>query len=256
MKLFIIEDEAAATRQLKRLCEKYLPEFEIAGAVKSVREAISWLSVNPMPEIIFMDVELTDGQSFDILKEVDISSFVIFTTAYDQFAIKAFDLNSLAYLLKPINEDHFKKASKKLRGQLSTLTVPTNWQALLNTLPQNTSTDYKERFLIKHGSKLISLSESQIAYFHREDNVVIVYTKDGNKFNISYSLDELEQLLDPKTFFRVNRSCLARINAISQIHDYFNSKLKLKLTPETPKDVIVSKEKSSVFKNWLDGNLS
>lgn len=255
MNLFIIEDEAAATRQLKRLCEKYLPEFEIAGAVKSVREAISWLSVNPIPEVIFMDVELTDGQSFDILKEVDIKSFVIFTTAYDQFAIKAFDLNSLAYLLKPINEDHFKKAIKKLREQLSTSVVPTNWQALLSALPQPTVNDYKERFLVKHGSKLISLSESQIAYFHREDNVVIVYTKDGSKFNISHSLDELEQLLDPKYFFRINRSFLARINAISQIHDYFNSKLKLKLSPTAATDVIVSKEKSSVFKKWLDGTM-
>jgi two-component system, LytTR family, response regulator len=255
MRLFIIEDEAAASRQLKRLCEKYLPEFEIAGAVQSVREAISWLSVNPTPEVIFMDVELTDGQSFDILKEVDVSSFVIFTTAYDQFAIKAFDLNSLAYLLKPINEDHFKKAIKKLRGQLSTSTVTNNWQSLLNTLPVSTTTDYKERFLIRHGSKLISLAENQIAYFHREDSVVLVYTSDGSKFNVSNSLEELEQLLDPKIFFRINRSFLARISAISEINDYFNSKLKLKLSPPVPKDVIVSKEKSSVFKKWLDGNL-
>lgn len=255
MNLFIIEDEAAATRQLKRLCEKYLPEFEIAGAVKSVREAISWLSIHPTPEVIFMDVELTDGQSFDILMEIDIKSFVIFTTAYDQFAIKAFDLNSLAYLLKPINEDHFKKAIKKLREQLSTSVAPTNWQTLLSTLPQPTVTNYKERFLVKHGAKLISLSESQIAYFHREDNVVIVYTKDGSKFNMSHSLDELEHLLDPTYFFRINRSFLTRINAISQIHDYFNSKLKLTLSPSAATDVIVSKEKSSVFKKWLDGNI-
>ena len=138
---------------------------------------------------------------------------------------------------------------------MSSSTVPNNWQALLNALPQNTVTDYKERFLIKQGTKLISLSESQIAYFHREDNVVIVYTSDGSKFNVSYSLEELEQLLDPKYFFRINRSFLARINSISEIHDYFNSKLKLKLSPSAPKDVIVSKEKSSIFKKWLDGNL-
>lgn len=254
MKLFIIEDETAATRQLQRLCERYLPDFEIAGAVQSVREAISWLSSNPNPEVIFMDVELTDGQSFDILKEVDISSFVIFTTAYDQFAIKAFELNSLAYLLKPINEDHFKKAIKKLRGQLSSSTEQNNWQSLLNALPIEVKTDYKERFLIRHGSKLVSLAEKQIAYFHREDSVVVVYTSDGSKFNVSYSLEELEQLLDPKLFFRLNRSLLARISAISEINDYFNSKLKLKLSPPAPKDVIVSKEKSSVFKKWLDGN--
>ena len=255
MKLLIIEDEAAAFRQLHRLCEKYLPEFTISGPVQSVRESVDWLSTNPSPDVIFMDVELTDGQCFDIITEVDIDSFVIFTTAYDQFAIKAFDLNSLASLLKPMNEDHFKKAIKKLREQLSTSVVPTNWQALFSALPQSTVTNYKERFLVKHGSKLISLSESQIAYFHREDNVVIVYTKDGSKFNISNSLDELEQLLDPKYFFRLNRSYLARINAIAQIHDYFNSKLKLKLSPSAATDVIVSKEKSSVFKNWLDGNL-
>lgn len=253
MRLFIIEDEAAASRQLKRLCEKYLPEFEIAGAVQSVREAVSWLSVNPSPEVIFMDVELTDGQSFDILREVDINSFVIFTTAYDQFAIRAFDLNSLAYLLKPISEDHFKKAVKKLRGQLSSSTNPGNWQNILSALSQNANTDYKERFLIRHGSKLISLSENQIAYFHREEGVVLVYTSDGSKFNISHSLEELEQLLDPKSFFRINRSFIARIDAISQIHDYFNSKLKLKLSPPAPVDVIVSKEKSPLFKKWLDG---
>lgn len=255
MKLFIIEDEAAASRQLIRLCEKYLPDFEIAGTVKSVREAVSWLSVHPSPEVIFMDVELTDGQSFDILREVDVNSFVIFTTAYDQFAIRAFDLNSLAYLLKPISEDHFKKAVKKLRGQLSSSTIPNNWQTLLNAIPQVAPIDYKERFLIRHGSKLISLSESQIAYFHREDNVVIVYTSDGSKFNVSYSLEELEQLLNPKLFFRLNRSFLARISVISEIHDYFNSKLKLKLSPAAPADVIVSKEKSTIFKKWLDGNL-
>lgn len=254
MKLLIIEDEAAASRQLKRLCGKYLPEFEIAGAVQSVREAISWLSSNPSPEIIFMDVELTDGQCFDILSEIHINSFVIFTTAYDQFAIKAFDLNSLAYLLKPINEDHFKKAVKKLRGQLSSSIKPDNWQNLLNTLPKNAKTDYKDRFLVRFGSKLVSISENQIAYFHREDHLVVVYTLSGSKFNVSYSLDELEQLLHPKFFFRINRSFLVRINAISQIHDYFHSKLKLKLSPSTPNDVIISKEKSSYFKKWLDGN--
>ena len=253
MRLLIIEDEAAASRQLKRLCMKYLPDFDVAGAVQSVREAVSWLSVNPSPEVIFMDVELTDGQCFDILKEVEISSFVIFTTAYDQFAIRAFDLNSLAYLLKPINEDHFRKAIKKLRGQLSSANIPDNWQSLLNALPQNTKTDYKERFLIRQGSKLFSLSESQIAYFHREDNVVLVYTADGSKFTVSYSLEELEQLLEPKYFFRINRSFLARITAISQIHDYFNSKLKIELSPPAPTAVIVSKEKSTSFKQWLDG---
>lgn len=256
MRLLIIEDEAAAQRQLKRLCDKYLPDFEVAGVVQSVREAVSWLSVYPSPELIFMDVELTDGQSFDILREVDISSLVIFTTAYDQFAIKAFDLNSIAYLLKPINEDHFKKAIKKLRGQLKSPTVDYNWQAFLEALPAKAKSDYKERFLVKRGTKLISLAESQIAYFHREDGVVILHTLDGSRFNVSHSLEELEQMLDPKFFFRLNRSFIGRINAISEIHAYFNSKLKLVLTPTPETDVMVSKDKASVFKSWLDGNVS
>ena len=254
MRLLIIEDEAAAYRQLKRLCEKYLPEFEISGYCQSVREAVDWLLSNTSPEVIFMDVELTDGQCFDILREVDIDSFVIFTTAYDQFAIKAFELNSIAYLLKPIGEDHFMSAIKKLRVQISSSLRRDDLQSLINSLSINSKQDYKERYLIRLGSKRLSLEVEQIAYFHREDNVVLVHTLDGSKFNLSYSLEELESLLNPKLFFRLNRSFLAQINAIAAIHDYFNSKLKLELIPPAPSEVIVSKEKSGRFKAWLDGN--
>lgn len=254
MRLLIIEDEAAAYRQLRRLCEKYLQEFEISGQVQSVREAVNWLSSNPSPDVIFMDVELTDGQCFDILTEVEIDSFVIFTTAYDQFAIRAFDLNSLAYLLKPVDEDHFKNAIKKLRGQLSSSLKRDDWQGLLNSISVNSKEEHKERFLIRHGSKLISLSIDQIAYFQRDDSIVLVHTSDGSKYSVSYSLEELEKMLDPKVFFRLNRSFLARINSITAIHDYFNSKLKLELSPSSSTEVIVSKEKSGRFKLWLDGS--
>ena len=254
MRLLIIEDEAAAFRQLQRMCEEYLPEFEISGPIQSVRGAVDWLSSNPSPDVIFMDVELTDGQCFDILTEVDIDSFVIFTTAYDQFAIRAFDLNSLAYLLQPIDEDHFKNAIKKLREQLSSSFKRDDWQNLLNSITVNSKEKFKERFLIRHGSKLISLSVDQIAYFHRDDSIVLVHTSDGSKYSVSYSLEELEKMLDPKIFFRLNRSFIARINSIAAIHDYFNSKLKLELSPSISTEVIVSKEKSGRFKLWLDGS--
>lgn len=254
MRLLIIEDEAAAYRQLQRLCEKYLQEFEISGPVQSVREAVNWLSSNPSPDVIFMDVELTDGQCFDILTEVEIDSFVIFTTAYDQYAIRAFDLNSLAYLLKPVDEDHFKNAIKKLRGQLSSSLKRDDWQGLLNSISINSKEEHKERFLIRHGSKLISLSVDQIAYFQRDESIVLVHTSDGSKYSVSYSLEELEKLLDPKLFFRLNRSLLASINSITAIHDYFNSKLKLELSPLSSTEVIVSKEKAGRFKLWLDGS--
>jgi two-component system response regulator LytT len=252
MNVLIVEDEAPASRRLQQLIKETDSSLHIMSTVDSIDLAVKWLNSNPAPDIIFMDIQLADGLSFEIFNRANITSPVIFTTAYDEYALKAFKVNSIDYLLKPIEKEDLFRSIEKLKSLkkqfISKGSIPI--QSLLETLKLNKN--YKSRFLVKIGEKLVSISIDSIAYFISEDKLTFLVTNDNKKYPLDYSLDELDTMLDPKFFFRLNRQCLTKINSIQSIHNYFNGKLKLFLTPPTAKEMIVSREKSSHFKQWLE----
>lgn len=249
----IIEDEAPAARRLQSLLQEVAPQWQIMEVIDNIEDTVGWLKSHQMPQLIFMDIQLADGLSFSIFEQVTIKTPIIFTTAYDEYAIKAFQVNSIDYLLKPIDKDKLQKSIKKFEElhQKQELTTP-NIEQLLHFL-QDKSQDYKNRFLVKMGERLIPIEQQEIAYFMAEDKIVLLVTHQNKKFAIDYTLDRLENLLNPTYFFRLNRKFFVRFDAIQQIHSYFNGKLKIDILPNPNTDVVVSRDKSSSFKDWLDG---
>lgn len=251
MKALIIEDEPHARIELKRLLIKVAPEITIAAEVDSVAEALKFLrSAHPF-DLVFADIQLSDGLSFDIFSEIEVSQPVIFTTAYNEFAIKAFELNSIDYLLKPIEETHLQRAIAKLdrlqnQGHSLALTAAKLKEILLN------KQEYKSRFVIKTGDQFKYISTSDIAYFMAEDGVVYAIDKQGTRLLIDYKMEVLEQLLNPTEFFRINRGCIVHIQAIQKVHKYFNSRLSIDLLPKMAEPVLVSRLKVDEFLKWMD----
>ena len=255
MKVLIIEDEAPSARRLRKLIEEYDQEIEVLDVTDSIESSVNWLTTHEAPEIIFSDIQLADGLSFEIFNRIKINTPVIFTTAFDEYSIRAFKVNSIDYLLKPIEkEDLFNSLEKykTLKKQLGSTasSAPDITSLLEQLLPVS---NYKNRFLVKLGEKLLSLTTDQIAYFHSEEKLTLLVTKENRKYPIDYSLDDLEKILQPNSFFRINRQFIANIEAINSTHSYFNGKLKLFLTPDSGKETIVSRDKASEFKDWLDG---
>jgi DNA-binding LytR/AlgR family response regulator len=251
MRILIIEDEIPAAKQLKKLLVQALPEIEILDVLDSVERAVSWLVAPPiLPEIIFMDIQLADGLSFDIFNQVHIKSPVIFTTAFDQYTLKAFKVNSIDYLLKPIDPEALNAALQKHQA----FYLPPedyNYAHLLKAIQQQTP-KYKQRFLIKTGQELRFINTSDIHYFHSEEGIVFAQLVSKFRYNIDFTLDQLEELLDPASFFRINRKLIVCLKSIQKIHTYFNSRLKLDLRPLPNFEVIVSRDRVPGFKLWLD----
>lgn len=255
MKVLIIEDEAPAFRRLQKLIQEINPQVEIVEVLDSVKEAIKWFNTYTQPDLIFMDIQLADGLSFEIFEEVKVNKPVIFTTAYDEYTLKAFKVNSIDYLLKPLNKNDLAHSLQKFEEMQQLFGTPKaqEFQQLLASFKQNTmSVEYKSRFLIKTTDRLISLLEHEIAYFYTESGLVYVRTNKEKRYPLDYTLDDLEKLLDPKYFFRLNRQFITRLQAIHEIHKYFNGKLLVKLQPSYTEEVVVSREKASLFKRWLD----
>ncbi len=252
MNIAIIEDEIPALNRIKKLIAEVAPHSKIVFTADSIAAAVSRFEKYPTIDLALFDIELADGQSFEIFKQTTITCPIIFTTAYDEFALKAFKLNSIDYLLKPIDKEELQQAITKFNIlQNHQADYTDKLQHLFeNFVPQQAS--YKSRFLIKNGNKLISLSVDDIAYFHASEKVVYVYTNTQQKYIIDYSLDELTKLLSPQSFFQLNRQFIANVQSIKSIHSYFNGKLKVELQPNTDEEVIVSREKASEFKQWLD----
>lgn len=251
MKILIIEDEQPAAKRLTQLIKKSLPDSEMVGSLDSVESAVQWLKSKAAPDLIFMDIQLADGLSFNIFQQVEVQSPVIFTTAYDQYTLKAFKVNSVDYLLKPIDPEEFRRAIEKYQRffQQQKSYDASSIQQLLESLQKK---DYKERFLVKVGQQITYLPTKEVAYFYSEDGLVQARHASGKKYFVDYSLDHLEGLLDPKDYFRISRKVVVRIEAIAKINTWFNSRLKLELTPKTDFDVIVSRERVGDFKRWLD----
>lgn len=248
-KVLIIEDELPAREHLARLLKAIQPNLEILDQLDSVQAAIAWLG-QYRADLIFLDIHLSDGNSFTIFEKMVIHTPIIFTTAYDEYAIKAFKVNSIDYLLKPIDEDDLRQSLDKFQT-LTTELPRTNLEALIKTLAHPPKT-YQERFMVHRGERLLSVLTDQIAYFEGEDRYVYLVKKDGIRYIVPYRLSDLEALLDPRQFFRLNRSFIARFDAIQTMVNVSKSRIKVELTPKATREIIVSSEYSQQFKQWLN----
>lgn len=253
MKVLIVEDEQLTAEGLSDLLNKIDSTIVVAGYCQSVKETIHWIKNNEEPDLIFLDIHLADGLSFDIFKNTEVKVPIIFTTAYDKYAIKAFKVNSIDYLLKPIEKKELKQSLDKFKKlQTDQVKINTEDIALIQETINILQKKYKTRFMVKSRDQLKSLKSEEIAYFIVEDGVVLLITKDKLKFHINYSLDQLETILDPLLFFRINRKLIININQIEKVNSYFNNRLKLAISPDPSVEVIVSRERVQAFKDWLD----
>lgn len=254
MNVLIVEDEELAVRKLTKLLVEIDPELRVVSTAPSIRTAVSYLQGKPTIDLIFMDIELADGQSFEIFQQVTVPAPVIFTTSYDEYAIKAFKVNSIDYLLKPIKRVDLAASLQKygqLNRQSEVPAVPAI-DALVQQLRQHIQpTEYRRRFLVRHLSQWLPIETKDIAFFHSEEGVTLFRTMTGQKFSLDYTLDELEAMLEPTVFFRANRQFLVSVVSVQQIHPYFNNKLKLTLRPAPGEDVLVSRERATDFKKWM-----
>ena len=253
MEVLIIEDEILAVERLEAMLKRYDPDIKVLDSVDSVEEAEKWFLKNKAPDLVLMDIHLSDGLSFEIFKKVKFDSTVIFTTAYDQYAIKAFRVNSIDYLLKPISFTELSDAIEKLKSTFYKRAFY-KYEDLVEITRslQYLKKDFKSRFLVKYGDHLLYKSIEETAYFFAEGKYVYLVEQDRKKFLIDYTLEELEGLLDPVVFFRVNRKYLIKINAIKDIRIKSHGRLCLFLQPGTEEEVIISREKASDFKSWID----
>ncbi len=250
MKILILEDEPLAAKRIEALVKSLEPTAEILGKLESVRSAVKWLNEHPQPDVILMDIQLADGLSFEIFQQADVSAPIIFTTAYDEYAIRAFKVNSVDYLLKPVEKDELEAALEKLKAQKGATSHTQIGKALDALLSQKT--DWKTRFLLKAGARFDIVETGDVAYLYAEDKVVFLVTKEQKKYYVDETLDELEQKLNPALFFRINRKYLAQLSSIERIEPHFNGRLKIKLRHREDDDIYVSREKAEVFKKWLD----
>ena len=251
MKVLIIEDEKPAARRLNRMLEKQ--KVEVCMMLHSVAEAKEWFLTNEHPDLIFLDIQLSDGLSFEIFEEIEIKSAVIFTTAYDQYALEAFKLNSIDYLLKPIDEDDLVVAINKYKSfrpkdDTSVISFD-DVKRLFNKEPEKI---YKSRFTVKIGQHLKMITVAEIECFYSEDKATYAYTASGRSYLLETTLEQLEDQLQPNEFFRISRKFFVNINAIKDIIAYTNSRLKIQLNKYVDYELIVSRERVKEFKNWLD----
>jgi len=251
MRAIIIEDESLAADRLQNLISEVDPTIEILTQLKSTESTIEWLRQNGDPDLIFCDIELLDGQCFEIFQQVKVKCPIIFTTAYDQYAIKAFEVNSIDYLLKPIKIEKLRSSLEKLKSFKSNQEPGIDLNQLATLIKQQESA-YKSRFLVKIGQKIRSISIDEIAYFLTRDKLSLLVTSSNDKYPIDQSLDDVEDLLDPRKFFRVNRRYLVKIDSISEIHPYFKGRVKINLQPSIDDDIVISSDKTPAFKAWLD----
>jgi two-component system LytT family response regulator len=258
MKILLIEDEELTARKMQRMLADVQPDSELMATIGSVEESVEWLGAHSSPDLILMDIELADGQSFEIFNQATVTCPVIFTTAYDEYAIKAFRVNSIDYLLKPVKEEDLRRALNKLHQLKQILTSQPDFlqTSLVNLLaqlsvPPPQSSTYRERFMIKQGQRLFAIETGEIAYFFTRNKISFIKTHDNREYMVDYTLDELDKMVNPRRFFRLNRQIIAQLQAIEKVHLYFNNKLKIQLRPAFEEEVLVSRIKASDFKIWL-----
>jgi len=249
MNILIIEDENPAANRLLKLLKPHFPEANFHGNLDSIKSSVEWLQTYPHPDLIFCDIQLADGISFEIFEKVKLSTPIIFTTAYDQFAIKAFQVNAVDYLLKPIDPGDLNRAVDKFKSQQI---KPSLDLALIKDLLKPQTQNFKSRFLVRFGEKIQSISIEEVDLFFSEEKVTFLQTKSGKRYVIDQTLEQTESQLDPSQFFRINRKYISHIAAVEEVYSYSNSRLKVKLKNCEVSDIIVSREKVGEFKQWLD----
>lgn len=255
MKIAIIEDEYPAADRLKTLLRKASSEVEILVVLESVASAINWLAQEMgQVDLIFSDIQLSDGLSFEIFESIPVNTPIIFTTAYDEYAIKAFKVKSIDYLLKPVKISEIQASLEKynsLKKSFIENQFQSQMHSLLNYIKKDSIKTYKNRFLVKSRDQLIPVLTEEIAYFYTLHDLVYIVRANGKRFTIDFKLEQLKELLDPERFYRLNRQIICNLSSIERIHPYFNGRLKLQLNPAFDKDVIVSRERARDFKKWL-----
>lgn len=252
MKVLIIEDEMLAAERLTKMIKEVLPDAQILDTLVSIKSSVDWLSTHAAPDVIMMDIHLSDGPSFEIFNQIKVLAPVIFTTAYDQHALEAFKVNSIDYLLKPIKKEELVNAFEKLR-MLSGINIQ-RIESLMSSLSGKASQrDFQKRIVIRYGDTIKMVEVNEVAYFYTEDKINYLCTAGNLRYPIDYNLDELENLLNPEEFFRINRQFIINIHSIEKMLAWSKSRVKVILKPPTTEDTIVSTERSPFFKGWLTG---
>lgn len=252
MKTLIIEDEKAALRNLKAAMKEVEAEFDIIGETDSVTDTLEWFACHPMPELVFMDIHLADGSAFGIFEQIDITCPIIFTTAYDEYALQAFRVNSIAYLLKPISSTDLQMAIDKLKmlGGTGHETTATDLQTVMRALKREEG--YKTHFLVPvKGDRFVPVGVEQICYFYINEGVVKAVLQSSETYIFQQTLDELAELLNPRQFFRANRQYIIARKAVTGVSLWFGGRMVIQLTPPTNEKVIISKARASAFKEWF-----
>lgn len=249
MKIVIIEDELAASSQLKFLLNQLNIKYEILTVIETVKEGITWFTTNESPDLIFSDIQLADGIFFEIFEHIKINAPIIFITAFDEYAIRAFKLNSIDYILKPIDADSLSFAIEKYKNQSLV-----NQETLNELIKQHvfSQKNYRKSFLVRYRDKLLPIKSSEFAYFFIENGLVFGQLFDSRKFILDFKLEDLENQLDPHDFLRANRQFILSRESIFEIEPYINSRVLVKTSPKSPYEAIISKEKVTLFKKWFE----
>jgi DNA-binding LytR/AlgR family response regulator len=247
MKTLIIEDEELAAERLSRMISELEPSTEITGIAASVNDAVKWFGSNNMPDLVFMDIHLADGSSFEIFKKVNVTCPIIFVTAFDQYAIDAFKVNSIDYILKPVKKEDLRKALDKYNR----LKPQPDMNKIMQFL--DSKKEYQKRIIIRFGENIKMVEVKDVAYFFTEDKINYLCTHSGLRYPVDFNLDELENLIDPAEFFRINRQFIVNISSIEKMLAWSKSRVKLILRPACEIETIVSTDRSPHFKEWLTG---
>jgi DNA-binding LytR/AlgR family response regulator len=251
MNFVIIEDEELAARRLEGMIRSFDPGSKVLASLESVEGAVEWFKNHPEPDLIFLDIHLEDGLSFSIFERVTVKAPIIFTTAFDEYAIKAFKLKSIDYLLKPITQSDLNTAILKYRNWNLSVAPVIDVNALYEILSRKNKS-FRNRFSFQVGQKIKTISLEGVAYFYSMESITMMVCKDKAEFSVDYSLDQLGTELDPALFFRINRQFLVSMSCIAHIHVYPKSRLKLELNPAAEQEVFVSIDKAVRFREWLN----
>jgi DNA-binding LytR/AlgR family response regulator len=248
VKILIVEDEQTAARRLIRLVKEILPDAEIIDNFETISDTVGWLMVNKQPDLILMDIHLADGSCFEIFKQIQVTAPVIFITAYDQYAIQAFKVNSIDYLLKPVKKEELALSLVKWKNSRHEV----DFTALIAQMVQKTK-ETPHRFVVKYGQYLKAIDTNEIAVFYAEDKSIYMLTFDKQTYPIDFSLEKLTEMLDSKTFFRINRGVIINYNAIGQMYSHFKGRIKIETLLPCPVETYVSADRAQSFKQWLSG---
>ncbi|RMG31987.1 MAG: DNA-binding response regulator [Bacteroidetes bacterium] len=251
MNILIIEDEQLAAKRLIRLLKELEPQANILEVIDTVEDSIQWLKSNEA-DLIFMDIQLADGNSFSIFEAIDVFTPIIFSTAYDQYAIRAFEVNSIDYLLKPVKKEVLEKSLNKYKRRLGENQFVDVGRLMQAFRQEEGQSNFQQRFLVSSGDKLRSIPVEEVAYFYGQKRYVFLITKDNRKHIVDYTLGKLESLLNPRDFFRINRQFIISYQAIQHMYNYSKSKIKVELLPSSDVEAIVSADRTRNFKTWLN----